>query len=301
MRTNTSGNTGTSAGMGRGRALAIGLRVALLASLGLGMAGGLSGCGGRSLTAVRESGDKHMAAKRFDAAIEDYKEYIERAPGQNARVYDSLSRAYLATEQTGLARENALLAYALKVEDDAIFAQACEALFRDGKFEQLNRLLRARTIDRGRMRDFLLLGTYSERQGDLDEAQRAYLTAAQVDLDEVGADKASWQPHLALARLYMKVGDEPRMRERLQMAYYAGPNEPEVNRAVREAGEIPGPTFGRPPRAGEPGAMPASGSGPSTGGTGGSGGTGATGGMGGAGGSEGAGGAGGARDGGGEG
>lgn len=200
----------------------------------------LSGCAQRSLVAVRDSGDTYLAEKNFDAAISEYNEYIERSPG-NAYVYYRLGQAYLGAGQTGLARENALVAHSLRVEDDAIFAGAAEALYADKNYEQLNRLLRARTIDRGKMSDFLLLGSYSERQGDVDEAQRAYLTGAQVDMGN------SWQPHLALARLYKKVGDKRRYTRRLAMAYYAGPNEPEVIEEVRNSGEIPGPTFGIPP------------------------------------------------------
>lgn len=200
----------------------------------------LGACAERSLVAVRNSGDVYLQEKKYDLAIDEYKEYVDRAPG-NPYVYYRLGQAYLGAGQTGMARENALLAHSIKVEDDAIFAGACEALFADKNHEQLNRLLRARTIDRGKMQDFLLLGKYSELQGDVDEAQRAYLTGAQVDAGN------SWQPHLALAKLYKKVGDKKRYMRRLAMAYYAGPNEQEVMEEVKSSGAIAGPTFGVPP------------------------------------------------------
>jgi tetratricopeptide (TPR) repeat protein len=205
----------------------------------LSMVGG-GGCAERSLVAVRDTGDVYLSEKKYDAAIEQYQEYVNRSPG-NAYVYYRLGQAYLGAGQTGLARENALVAHSLRVEDDAIFAGAADALYADKNYEQLNRLLRARTIDRGKMQDFLLLGKYSELQGDVDEAQRAYLTGAQVD----GGN--SWQPHLALAKLYKKVGDKRRYDRRLAMAFYAGPNEPAVIEEVRQSGAIPGPTFGIPP------------------------------------------------------
>ena len=222
----------------------------------LGLTGALllaaSGCAERSLVAVRDTGDVYLSEKNYDAAIAQYKEYIERSPG-NAYVYYRLGQAYLGAGQTGLARENALIAHSLRVEDDAIFAGAADALYADKNYEQLNRLLRARTIDRGKPSDFLLLGKYSELQGDVDEAQRAYLTGAQVD------NGNSWQPHLALAKLYRKVGDKRRYDRRLAMAYFAGPNEPEVLEEVRRSGAIPGPTYGIPPAeasGGEPDAAP---------------------------------------------
>lgn len=215
-------------------------------------AGTLGGCAERSLVAVRDTGDVYLSEKKYDQAIEQYKEYIDRSPG-NAYVYYRLGQAYLGKGETGLARENALVAHSLRVEDDTIFAGAAEALFADKNYEQLNRLLRARTIDRGKMADFLLLGKYSEMQGDVDEAQRAYLTAAQVDQGN------SWQPHLALAKLYKKVGDKRRYERRLAMAYFAGPNEPDVGEEIRSSGMIAGPTFGIPPaemNGSEPDAAP---------------------------------------------
>ena len=94
-----------------------------------------------------------------------------------------------------------------------------------------------RTIDRGRMQDFMTLADYSLKEGDLDEAQRAYLTAAKID------GGMSSRPHLELARLYLKIGDRKRARERLGMAYYADPKDPEVIEEIRKSGETPGPTF----------------------------------------------------------
>jgi tetratricopeptide (TPR) repeat protein len=204
----------------------------------------LSACGTRSLVAVRESGRKAFERGDYQAAISEYKEYVDRSPG-NALVYHDLGKSYLAAGETGMARENLLLAHSLRVEDDAIFKTTCEGLFQDKKLEELNRLLRARTVDRGRMQDFLLLGEFSERQGDVDEAQRAYLTAAQVD------GGVRFEPHLALAQLYKRVGDRQRYLQRLSMAYWAGPNERAVVNEVKSASVIPGPTFGvTPPEAG---------------------------------------------------
>lgn len=201
---------------------------------------GASGCAERSLLAVRESGDSHMEYKEYDAAIKDYEEYLQRAPG-NAEVRSSLSKAYLATGQSGMAREQSLVAQAIRVEDDAIFATTANTLYQDKRFEELNKLLRQRTVDRGRMQDFLLLANYSEKQGDVDEAQRAFLTAAKV------SGGARYEPHLGLARLYRQVGDKRRARERLAMAYFVAPNEQEVVEEVRKANEVPGPTFGVTP------------------------------------------------------
>lgn len=204
----------------------------------------VSGCQ-RTVTAVEESGDKHMEYKEYSAAVKDYEEYIDRRPG-NATVRAKLAEAYLAAGQTGMAAQQAQVAQAMRVEDDNVFAITAKALYDDKRFEELNKLLRQRCIDRGRMPDYMLLASYSVKEGDLDEAQRAYLTAAKVD------GGTSFEPHLALAQLYGQIGDKKRARERLGMAYYIAPNEPRVIQAIRDAGEIPGPTFAIAPSEATP-------------------------------------------------
>ncbi len=200
----------------------------------------LGGCKTRSLVAVRESGDWWFKQGDYSAAKTEYLEYVERAPG-NAHVHHMLGNSYVKLGETGLGREQLYVAHTLRVEDDRIFADLCEALYQDKKYDDLNRLLRSRTVDRGRMQDWALLATYADKLNDRDEAQRGWLTAAQVD------GGRSVEPQLGLAKLYAKVGDRDRARQRLGMAYAIDPNNQEVVRMIRELGEIPGPTFAVPP------------------------------------------------------
>jgi tetratricopeptide (TPR) repeat protein len=206
--------------------------IALVASLG--------GCKTRSLVAVRESGDWYYKNGQYEQAEVEYKEYIQRAPGK-AEVHQMLGNTYVKTGQTGMGREQLLLAHTLRMEDDQIFADMCEALYADKKYDDLNRELRQRTIDRGRMQDWALLATYSEKLGDRDEAQRAWLTAAQVDQGH------SIDPQIGLARLYLQVGDMQRARKRAAMAYWISPGNPNVIALVKQVGEIPGPTLAMVP------------------------------------------------------
>jgi tetratricopeptide (TPR) repeat protein len=211
-----------------------------LACVAVGLAGAalwMTGCGARSLVAVRETGDQHFQYREYNEAIADYKEYIDRNPG-NAHVHQMLGNAYIKVGQTGLGCEQLKLAHALRLEDDEIFADLCKGLYADKKYDDLNRALRERTIGRGRMQDWALLAAYAEKLGDQDEAQRAWLTAAQVD----GGKSAV--PQLGLAKLYMKVGDKDRARKRLAMAYYCDPTNAEITNLAKELNEIPGPTYG---------------------------------------------------------
>jgi predicted Zn-dependent protease len=203
----------------------------------VGMTGG---CAQRGLVAVRDSGDQHFKYGEYEAALADYKEYVDRRPG-NAHVHEMMGNTYVKLGDTALGCEQLKLAHTLKLEDDEIFASLCEGLYADKKYDDLNRLLRERTIDRGRMQDWALLAKYSERLGDRDEAQRAWLTAAKVDGGK------SVVPQLGLARLYKSVGDMGRARTRTAMAYYCDPTNGEVQALAKELGEVPGPMFGVPP------------------------------------------------------
>lgn len=213
-------------------------RLRSFALLGLIAAAGVAGgCAQRSLVAVRESGDHHYKQGQYDAALTDYQEYIQRSPGK-AEVHQMLGNTYVKLGETGLGREQLLMANAMRVEDDAIFADMCEALYIDKQYDDLNRVLRQRTVDRGRMQDWALLATYSEKLGDRDEAQRAWLTAAKV------SDGRAVDPQIGLARLYMQVGDLERARKRASMAYWLEPSNPNVQALVMELKEVPGPTLG---------------------------------------------------------
>lgn len=205
----------------------------------------LTGCQ-RSLLAIRESGDAHFARGEYADAEADYLEYIDRSPGR-PEVHHMLGNTYLAQGRTAQAREQLLLAQTLRLEDDQIFRDTCEALFADKQYDELNRLLRARTVDRGRMEDYLLLADFALRQGDKDEAQRAYLTAAKVD------GGRSVGPQLGLARLYASIGDKPRAIERARMAYFVEPQNGEVQVLIQQLGQIPGPALGIVPTEQVPG------------------------------------------------
>lgn len=194
----------------------------------------------RSLLAVRQSGDAHFARAEYTEAQYDYEEYLTRSPAR-PEVHYMLGRTYLAQGRTGPAREQLLLAYRLRPEDDEMFAHICEGLYADKQYDELNRMLRARTIDRGRMQDWLLLAEYSQKQGDMDEAQRALLTAARVDNGQSAA------PQLGLAKIYMAAGDRTRAVERLRMAYFVEPQNGEIATLATSLGEIVGPSFGIPP------------------------------------------------------
>ncbi|MBX3384963.1 MAG: tetratricopeptide repeat protein [Phycisphaeraceae bacterium] len=194
----------------------------------------------RSAFAVRESGERAYAEGDYALAAAEFEDYLDRKPG-NPHVTHQLGKSYLKLNRTAEARERLLVAYSMRPEDDEVFESLCEGLFADRKLEELNRVLRQRAIDRGRMTDYLLIAEYAERTGDRDEAQRALLTAAKVD------GGFSLEPQLELAKLYIRAGDRERAIERLRMAYFVEPTNAEVVGLAAQMGEIVGPSFGQVP------------------------------------------------------
>ena len=194
----------------------------------------------RSLTAVRESGERAYREGNYTLARSEFEEYLGRSPG-NPFVTHMLGKTYIQTGQTSDARERLLVAYSMRPEDDEIFESLCDGLLADHKYEELNRVLRQRTIDRGRMKDYMLLAHYAQLTGDDDEAQRALLTAARVDRG------MSIEPQLELAKLYMKAGDRTRAVDRLRAAYFIDPKNGEVAQLAASLGEVVGPSFGSVP------------------------------------------------------
>ena len=87
----------------------------------------LPGCGGpRALPAVKDSGEFNLRNGRFDEALGDFKEYIDRSPGR-ADVHYLLGKTYLARGESAFAVEQMHVARSIRMEDDEIFAGLCEA------------------------------------------------------------------------------------------------------------------------------------------------------------------------------
>lgn len=196
----------------------------------------------RSLLAVRESGERALEEGRYNDAVADFEEYVERLPGDAMGRYN-LGRSYLLANPPRpiQARENLYLAYAQRLNDDDVFEALAQALLACGQNEELFRMLRQRALDRQRVEDYMRLGRYALELGDPDQARQAYLTAARIDEGRTAAVQ------LALADLYAAVGDEERTLRRLRMAYYLDPENREIADRIRSHGEVPGPTFGLKP------------------------------------------------------
>ena len=86
-----------------------------------------------------------------------------------------------------------------------------------------------------------MLGRYAQKIGKADEAERAFLGAAEIDRGQSAA------PQKALAGFYRSIGDNDAEVRRLRMMLWFDSQDAEVNARLRELGQIPGPTFALPP------------------------------------------------------
>lgn len=192
------------------------------------------------LTTLRERGDQAFARGDYEVAAQQYGQYVARRPA-DARARHDLGRALIADGRPGEAIAHLRVAHDLHPDRTEYIESLAEALHAAGRTDELYAFLRGLASDRGGVDDFLRLGQYALKLGDVDEAERALLTAAALD------EGRSLEPQLALATLYQSVGDRERAVDRLRMALWVDPANPQVAQRLRDLGEVPGPTMARPP------------------------------------------------------
>ncbi len=190
----------------------------------------------RPLHAIRDNGDWAMQQGKYDVAISDYSEYLERKPGEVAVRYD-LGRAHLAAGECKNAMEHLSTCVDVRPDNDDYAAALAAALFDCKESDRLTLFLRRRTAERGTPADYILLGQYANKLGHPDEALQALLTAARIDAGQTLA------PQLALADFYGSVNDVPNQIRRLRMALYLSPGNERVIEQLKAHGEVIGPTL----------------------------------------------------------
>ena len=145
------------------------------------------------------------------------------------------------TGRSDEALQNFRLACELEPENATYVEGLSQALFEAGEYADVYELLRWRTEQPGLSSDYIRLGRFAAKMGDVDEARTALRTAARL----VGGRTV--EPHLALADFYRSIGDSEMELVRLKMALYVDLANEQVNSRVRELGLIPGPTLAEVP------------------------------------------------------
>lgn len=196
-----------------------------------------AGCSNqRSLDYVEKSGDKAFASGDYATAQKEYKEYVDRRPGK-ARVQHSLGMSYLEMGQAQAAVQCLSVAHDLEPANDEYTEDLAQAYFKAGDRGKLYEYLHRLTQQPGTVKDYIRLGNYAAKLGDVDEAQNALFTAAKIDGGK------TIEPQVALATFYASIGDKENALKRWRMALYIDPKNAEVAAKIRQLGEIPGPSY----------------------------------------------------------
>jgi len=201
----------------------------------------LAACTGqRPLHVVRANAEQAARTGQWDVAEADFAEYVGRRPDATD-VRFQLAKAQIAGGKPRQAIEHLTVALDVSPLNDAYLDAQAQAMFAANEREALTALLNRAAAERGRVADYVRLGTYAAQLGNADEAQQALITAAKLD------GGTTVRPQLALADFYGSMGATDKQVRRLRMAYSIEPANDDLLKKIREVGEIPGPTFGIPP------------------------------------------------------
>ncbi len=200
-----------------------------------------TGCStARPLPHVRDQGDKALDRGQYQLAQVEFDEVVDRDPTDwRSRV--KLAKALQHLGEFPAMREHMAVAYDLRPNDPEILDLFCESMLLAKDNDALIRFLRDLSVSPGRVEDFLRLGYYAAKVGDVDEAERALLTGARLDRGQ------SVEPQMALASFYANLGDDERALQRLRMALFVDQSNEAIKDAIRSYGEIPGPSYATVP------------------------------------------------------
>lgn len=197
----------------------------------------LSGCNAtqRPLPVVKSSADYYSSAENYSAAVVDYREYVDRRP-DDVPMRVSLVKTLLLLDQPKEARIHAQVVHDLRPSSDEFADLLAQTLYESNERDALVSFCQKRVAERGRVADFLRLGTYSAKLGNVDEARVALSTAARID------NGVTVAPQIALADFYKQLNDPANEARRLKMALYIDPTNKIVLQRLEDLGDVAGPT-----------------------------------------------------------
>lgn len=213
----------------------------ILATAGLLLLSVAAGCSNqRALPVVHAAGNEAYVRGNYSQAVVEYREYLDRKPYDTV-VRHKLAKAYLASGDPQLARENASICHDVDPANTDYSATLAEAMLKSNDLDGLFAFLRSEAALRQRPADHILLGQYLARVGTADEAEAAFLAAARLDRGQ------NLGPQWELANFYRTIGAADKETDRLRMILWLRPNDPEATARLRELGKVPGPSYALPP------------------------------------------------------
>lgn len=198
----------------------------------------LAGCADKpALVNVREKGDYFVETKQDDRALGEYTEYLTRKP-EDTEVRFKYANVLSRLGRKPEAREQFSLLVDITPTDERFIEGYTTSLYEAGATGELNAFLVRMTTQRGSVRDWIRMGEFTQKSGDLDGAKAAYQTAAKLD---GGRTTGPW---IAMADMYQSVNDKRNEKAMVERALFITPQDPPLMKRYRDLGGIPGPSAG---------------------------------------------------------
>lgn len=187
-----------------------------------------------------KKGDFAYRYDRYEEAADYYKQVLDREPG-NQRALVRYGQCMLDLGNPKEAASAFHTASMASPEDENLVYLLAQAEVESGQYERAFRLLRTHAIDNSDPKAWTLLSEYALQLDDPDTAANAIDRAIELD------GNTSAKPYLKAADLAERLGHDEEALRRLRQAYGLEPDNPEVDRRLREYGEIPGPSLALEP------------------------------------------------------
>ncbi len=198
------------------------------------------GCGARPIESVRARADFQFDHEQYPAAATEYAEIVDRNPGDWQAQY-RLGLCELELGNAHQARMALEIAFANRPDNREVVDALAEVMYRQPDEKALFELLINRAQTRQTVYAWMRLARYAAESGDADTALTGFETAIELDAGK------SVEPYVQTAVFSRQIGDLDAALRRLRQAYTIDPEDPRVDKQLRELGEVPGPTLGLPP------------------------------------------------------
>jgi Flp pilus assembly protein TadD len=193
---------------------------------------------------LRQRGLLAMDAHNYDAAFENFRTAVNQDPTDwRAQYYFGvvlLERGYPLEAQLALEKARSLRPASPETAD--ILDHLAEALYQQGRKENLHALVDEATEMFGTTRDFLRQAEYLAKTDEVDGAMIAYQKAVRF------AAPGDATALIAMAAFYERIGDPPNAVATWRQAHRVEPNNELVAAKLRQYGIVPGPAAARQPQ-----------------------------------------------------
>jgi Flp pilus assembly protein TadD len=193
---------------------------------------------------LRQRGLLAMDAHNDDAAFENFRTAVKQDPTDwRAQYYFGvmlLKKGYPLEAQLALEKARSLRPAHPETPD--ILDHLAEALFEQGRYENLHALIEQAAEQFGTTRDFLRQAKYLAKMDQVDAALIAYRKAARF------AEPNDATPWIEMAAFYERLGDTPNAVATWRQALHIEPKNEQVAAKLRQYGIVPGPSAARQPQ-----------------------------------------------------